>query len=157
MMVDRRRLLVNGWSMALGAAALAGCGAPARVVIDPLTGFALSGYDPVTYFLHAEPRQGVAGRELRWSGASWRFENIGNMKAFEAAPNIYAPGLGGHDPVAATRGFVAEGDPRVYVIARDRLFLFHTMATRDLFAREPDGYITDGERNWTRLVGRLAR
>jgi hypothetical protein len=128
-----------------------------RVVVDAISGIAISGYDPVQYFLAGEPQEGSPEHEARWNGAVWRFRNAGNMAAFLAHPNVYAPRFGGHDPVAAARGFVARGDPFLYVVAEERLYLFHTEANLRLFVSAREGFARQAERNWPALSASLAR
>src|SRR6202048_3370241 len=73
------------------------------VVFNRYTGLAIDGYDPVSYFVDVTPRLGRPDLELRSSGVSWRFVNEGNMAAFAADPDVYAPQFGGHDPLAIAR------------------------------------------------------
>ncbi|AXS41752.1 hypothetical protein [Breoghania sp. L-A4] len=74
------------------------------ILVDPMTGLALLGYDPVAYFVDRKPRRGERRYELFWSGVVWRFVNEGNMAAFEAAPEVYAPQFGGYDPLVLASG-----------------------------------------------------
>src|SRR4051812_19728994 len=69
-------------------------------VFNRYTGLAIDGYDPVSYFIEGMPRLGRADFELRFGGSNWRFANEGNMAAFAADPDVYAPRFGGHDPLA---------------------------------------------------------
>ena len=50
--------------------------APAEpVVINALTGLAISGFDPVAYFTDGKPKIGRPNIELRLDGVVWRFAN----------------------------------------------------------------------------------
>jgi hypothetical protein len=128
-----------------------------RVVVDRVTGLAIGGHDPVGYFLAGRPTLGRPEHEARWAGAPWRFGNEGNRAAFLAHPEIYAPRFGGHDPVRAARGFVARGDPALFLLHDDRLFLFVSSATRTAFAASPGSFLAEAERRWPGLVRALAR
>ena len=55
--------------------------AGAPVVINPQTGLAISGFDPVAYFTDGRPRIGRADLELRVDGVVWRFVNEGDRAA----------------------------------------------------------------------------
>jgi hypothetical protein len=145
--------------MALSAAVVGLCSGVAafgavtgeRVVINRHTGLAIDGFDPVAYFVDAAPEVGRAEFELRAEGAIWRFCNTGNRAAFAANPEIYAPRFGGHDPVALSRGVATSGNPRLWLIAGDRLYLFYSDEARDAFAADSDNAIAAAERNWPQV------
>lgn len=122
-----------------------------RVVVNRHTGLAIDGFDPVAYFVDAGPEVGRAELELRAQGAIWRFCNRGNRAAFAAHPETYAPRFGGHDPVALSRGAATAGNPRLWLIAGERLYLFYSDEARDAFAADPDNAIAAAERNWPQV------
>lgn len=158
MVVWRRRSLATGLLLcALFPGAAARASARELILVDHATGLAISGFDPVAYFLFHQAREGSGSYEARWGGAVWRFLNEGNRAAFLAQPNIYAPRFGGHDPVSASRGFVAEGDPLIFVIADNRLYLFHSLDTLAVFAQGHSTIVGEAEHNWPKLVANLAR
>src|ERR1700761_2035429 len=70
-----------------------------QIVVDWHTGLAISGYDPVGFFTDHKPTKGRPDIELRYGGAVWRFDNVGNRAAFVARPDIYMPKYGGYDPL----------------------------------------------------------
>jgi hypothetical protein len=128
-----------------------------RIVVDPRTGLAIAGMDPVAYFLEAAARPGLPEHQATWSGAAWRFRNAGNRAAFLASPAVYAPVFGGHDPVVVARGYIAEGDPELFAIAGDRLYLFQTREALATFLAAPQEVIAQATLNWPRLAMRLSR
>jgi YHS domain-containing protein len=152
-MTSRRLLLLVSLMAALPPARAA---TTERFIADRTTGLALSGVDPVSYFTNHAPMPGKAEHEARWAGIVWRFANGGNRAAFLDTPDAYAPRFGGHDPVAASRGRVAEGDPDIFLIAEARLYLFQSEETRVVFEMNPN-LAADAERAWPRLVTGLSR
>src|SRR5712675_2960511 len=84
---------------------------PELVVTNRYTGLAIDGFDPVAYFVEAAPKEGRAELEFQSNGAIWRFFNEGNRSAFAAAPEVYTPRFGGHDPMALARGAATPGHP----------------------------------------------
>jgi hypothetical protein len=142
----------------LGLASVAiGAATTEMVVVNRHTGLAIDGFDPVAYFVDAMPKEGRAELELRSGGATWRFHNEGNRAAFAAAPAVYAPRFGGHDPMAVARGAAAAGHPQLWLIARQRLYLFYSVEARAAFAQHPDGAIDAAERHWPQVRAALVR
>jgi YHS domain-containing protein len=126
------------------------------VVTNRHTGLAIDGFDPVSYFIDATPTTGRAGLELRSDGATWRFANEGNRAAFAAAPAVYMPQFGGYDPVAVARGVATAGNPELWLVARQRLYLFYSEAARAAFAANPDDVLEAAERHWPEVRRTLA-
>jgi hypothetical protein len=128
-----------------------------RVVTNRHTGLAIHGFDPVAYFVDGAPSLGRTGLEHRFAGTSWRFRNEGNRAAFAAAPNIYMPRFGGHDPIAAARGAGTAGHPGLWVIADKQLYLFYSSETRAQFVDDPEQAIDAAERHWPEISRTLTR
>jgi hypothetical protein len=127
------------------------------VVVSRYTGLAIDGFDPVAYFVDGEPKQGRAELELRSDGATWRFRNDGNRAAFAAAPSVYAPRFGGHDPLAMARGAATAGHPALWLIVQNRLYLFYSAEARTAFSRDPASAVETAERNWLEVRRTLVR
>jgi hypothetical protein len=140
------------------------CGVPAalpaatteRVVVDRHTGLAVLGFDPVAYFTDAAPLPGRGEFEHAYAGAVWRFRNEGNLAAFAAAPDIYMPQFGGYDPTGIARGAPVPGNPRFWLIANERLYLFYSGEARDAFAHDRDGILAAAIQGWGVLQANLA-
>ena len=124
-------------------------------VTDPLTGVALDGMDPVSYFTEGEPRQGLPDYEYDWQGVAWYFVNAANRDAFARSPATYAPQFGGHSAMGLARGYLSDGNPRVYLLVAKRLYLFYSAANRDAFAMAPAAAIDSARANWVRIVPTL--
>jgi hypothetical protein len=122
-----------------------------RVVIDRNSGLAISGFDPVAYFTDAQPLPGKSEFEQVVAGTVWRFRSTGNRAAFMADPDVYAPRFGGYDPVGVARGVAVAGNPRLWVIRDERLYLFYAPETRDEFAGDGDRMIATADREWPAL------
>lgn len=122
-----------------------------RIVVDWHTGLAIDGYDPVAFFTDGKPMLGGPEFELRHDGVVWRFRNSGNRAAFGARPDIYMPRYGGYDPVGVARGVAVAGKPNVWLITRERLFLFYGPADRRKFAGDAIHYIATADRKWPQL------
>jgi hypothetical protein len=118
------------------------------IVVNALTGLAISGFDPVAYFADDKPKIGSPNIELRLGGAIWRFQNEGNRAAFAAHPEVYMPRFGGYDPVAIARGASVAGHPLIWVVIAERLYLFYDSEARAAFLAEPRAIIDRATRKW---------
>lgn len=121
------------------------------VSVDHMNGFAISGFDPVGYFTHARAVPGRPGFELRWNDAAWMFSNAGNMEAFREHPETYAPRFGGHGVVSLSRGFLADGNPEIFLFHEGDLYLFTSLEQRDAFREAPDAFVASAVENWRRI------
>lgn len=126
-----------------------------RIVTDRNTGLAISGFDPMVYFIDAVPRMGKADHELASSGVTWRFRNEGNMAAFAADPEIYSPQFGGYDPLGVARGVAVAGHPRLWLVHEKRLYLFQSVETRERFSADPDAVRAVAEEKWPDVMREL--
>ena len=118
------------------------------IVTDPLSGVALEGYDPVSYFTEAEPLLGVPDYEYVWKGVPWYFASAANRDVFIGNPDIYAPQYGGHCVMSLSRGFLSDGKPRLYVIEGMKLYLFYSLANREAFLHGGTRIVATANANW---------
>lgn len=143
----------------LGPMATAGFAANGRLssdfVTDPLTGVALEGYDAVSYFTEAAPVPGRPEYEHYWAGVPWYFATEANRDAFAQAPSAYAPVFGGYGAMSVARGFLSAGNPRIYAILGNRLFLFYSTGNRAAFLVAPRAAYKKAAANWENLSQNL--
>jgi hypothetical protein len=136
-------------------ASAARAGLTQRIVVNWHTGLAISGFDPVAYFTDGKPMAGSPDFELHYGGVIWRFRNTGNRAAFAARPDIYMPQYGGYDPVDVARGLAVAGDPDLWIIAGERLFLFYDDAQRKKFLTDSARFIALSQRAWPDVMRTL--
>ncbi|MGH6709754.1 MAG: YHS domain-containing (seleno)protein [Bradyrhizobium sp.] len=128
-----------------------------RVVVNRYSGLAIEGFDPVAYFTDSRAAQGVADYEAAEAGAVWRFRNEGNRASFMAHPEIYAPQFGGYDPIDLGRGVTYAGNPRLWLIAGQRLYLFGREENRDAFTADPSRFLKAAATRWPAIEQGLAQ
>lgn len=150
-----RALGILALALAAALPAASGAATTERIVTDWHTGLAIGGFDPVGYFIDAEPVPGRPEFELAYGGAVWRFRNDGNRAAFAAHPDIYAPRYGGYDPIGVVRGVVRPGNPLLWKIIGDRLYLFYDADAQAEFAAETDAVIEGADARWPELLRAL--
>ena len=146
-------------TMALGLAAIFAAAPGARAegtgpqyVTDALTGVALDGMDPVSYFTEAEPLPGLPDYEYDWRGVPWYFANAADRDVFARAPEVYAPQFGGHASMSLARGFLSDGNPQIYLVVAQRLYLFYSLSNRDAFSLSPATAIGDARQHWAEFT-----
>lgn len=144
-------------SWAAGLAPVARATTTERVVAARFSGLAIYGFDPVAYFVQKQAVQGLPDFEAQEAGAVWRFHNEGNRASFLAHPDVYGPQFGGYDPVDVARGVTLAGNPRFFVVAGERLYLFGIEAHRDAFAADPGRYLVEARQRWPELEETLAQ
>lgn len=126
----------------------AGPAAANDIEVNAHTGLAISGFDPLAYFVDHKPLMGQPRLELTLGGTIWQFRNPGNRDAFAAHPEVYMPRFGGYDPVAITRGASVPGHPLFWAIVSERLYLFYDASARAAFLADPGGIIAAATRKW---------
>lgn len=148
---------------AVGLLLLAGLPSPSglsatteRIVVDPVRGLALSGFDPVAYFTDGKALVGRDDLEMNLAGAIWRFRNEGNRAAFAANPEVYLPAFGGYDPIAVARGVATPGHPQIWLVAGERLYLFYSPEARDRFSAAPESIASEAEKKWSAVLQTIA-
>ena len=126
------------------------------VQTDPLTGLAIGGMDPVSYFTEPAPLPGKAEFEYNWMGAPWLFASAANRDVFARNPEIYAPQYGGHGAMSMARGFVSDADPMIFTLFKQRLYMFYSASNREAFLLAPDAAALRGEEQWQVLSKTLS-
>lgn len=125
------------------------------VVTNPLTGVAIDGYDPVSYFVDAGPRQGSPEFAQDWQGVTWYFSSAANRDVFVRHPEVYAPQFGGHCAMSMARGYLSDGNPRLYTISGVKLYLFYSVANREAFFQSEKASIAAARTQWTAMAPTL--
>ena len=126
------------------------------ILADPLTGLAIGGMDPVSYFTEPAPLPGRPDYEFFWMGVPWYFASAANLDVFRQHPDLYAPQYGGHGAMAMARGFIADADPSIYTVFKQRLYLFYSASNREAFLLAPDAAALRGEEHWQDLSKTLS-
>jgi len=151
--IGKQILTIAAW-LALATAGLAD-GLVTTIVTDPLTGVAIDGYDPVSYFIAPDPQQGVSDYEYDWGGVPWYFQSAANRDVFARNPEVYAPQFGGHCLMSLSRGYLSDGKPRLYVVDGLKLYFFYSSANRDAFLLSKVPAIAAAAKNWPVLLKSL--
>ena len=124
-----------------------GFAASARAADAPV---AMSGYDPVAYFVVASPTKGKPEFSHVWDGERYLFSSAENRDRFAKEPARYAPQFPGYCAAALTRGEVVTPDPRNWIIIDGKLYLFGKSIGPELFRKDPS-LVEKSRANWVRM------
>jgi YHS domain-containing protein len=147
--IGKQILTIVAWLLLAGGGHAEEAAFP--IVTDPLTGVAIDGYDPVSYFIEPEPVPGKPDYEYVWGGVSWYFASAGNRDVFARNPQTYAPQFGGHCVMSLSRGYLSDGKPRLFLIDALKLYFFYSTANRDAFLMSKAEALKLAEGNWQNL------
>lgn len=115
-------------------------------------GLALGGYDTVAYHVDSKPMRGISDIQTEWMGATWWFSSQENLAAFMADPERYAPAYGGFCAFAVSKGSLQPGDPRMWRIVDDKLYLNLSPSTMSKWEADIPGALAKADRNWPQLT-----
>ncbi|MBE1282708.1 MAG: YHS domain protein [Rhodobacteraceae bacterium] len=115
-------------------------------------GFAINGYDTVTYFTHGDPQRGNPDFAVMWKGVTWLFVSDRNRESFESNPRAYAPQFGGYCSYAVSNGYLMKSDPLSWEIVDGQLYLTFSPDIHDMWVDEHVEHIERGRGNWPAVL-----
>ncbi len=127
-----------------------------KIWTDPATGFALAGYDVVSFWSPNGPVVGTGEFEIQVNGINWRFSNQGNREEFLKFPKVYTPQFSGYGAYAIAQGSVPRGNPKIWALAKNKLYFFFSLDARKKWLRASDRNIRKAEKKWPVLQGEIA-
>jgi YHS domain-containing protein len=116
-----------------------------------VNGVMMHGYDPVSY-RSGEPQQGSDAFAMVWDGATWHFASAENRQKFAQDPSGYAPSLGGYCTFGIVIDKKLDGDPGVYWMQGEALYLFLNEEVRQTFMQDIDGNLQKVSVKWEQLI-----
>ncbi|WP_232962315.1 YHS domain-containing (seleno)protein [Paracoccus tegillarcae] len=112
------------------------------------TDLALRGYDPVSYFTESTPMAGEVDITAQHNGATYRFASVENKEMFEADPAKFAPQYGGYCAFGLAQGYKFDGDPEVWKIVDDKLYLNLSPKVSEIWQQDVPGNIDMADDKW---------
>lgn len=111
-------------------------------------GFAINGYDAVSYFAGQGPVKGNAQFAVDWKGAKWLFASQANATLFKNSPEKYAPQYGGYCAYGCSRGYKAKTSPDAWTLVNGKLYLNYDTDIRSRWDKDRANYIQKADANW---------
>ncbi len=124
------------------------------------TGFAVSGYDVVSYFdlpqskvgqPQEAPLAGNASITAEYNGARFAFATEANRDRFLADPATFVPQYDGHCAYGVAQGGKVPGNPTLWRIVDGKLYLNITKNVVGFWEEDIPGNIEKSETNWDGL------
>jgi len=121
------------------------------------TGFAVSGYDVVSYFdlpqseigqPQQSPRPGSAAITVEYNGATFAFATEANRDTFLANPTAFLPQYDGHCAFGVAKGGKVPGNPTLWRIVDGKLYLNITKNVVGFWEEDIPGNLKTSEKNW---------
>ena len=113
---------------------------------------AVSGYDPVAYFVAGKPVKGDGRISTAYNGATWTFASEANRALFVADPAKYAPQFGGYCAWAVSQGYTASTDPNAWKIVDGKLYLNYSLEIAQKWKMDIPGNIAKANANWPKVL-----
>lgn len=129
------------------------------------TGFAVSGYDVVSYFdlpqaavgqSQPVPLAGQANITAEYNGATFAFATEANRDRFLADPAAFAPQYDGHCAYGVAKGGKVPGNPTLWRIVDGKLYLNITKTVVGFWESDIPGNLQQSEANWVKLEPKAA-
>jgi len=109
---------------------------PLRETTEDEVPLAVDALDVTTYFDDKGPVEGNSAITVEWNNKRWHFVSEANRRQFVENPMRYAPRFGGYCCQSLSEGKLVKGDPRVFRIVDDRLYLFHDLDRKRIWTED---------------------
>lgn len=126
--------------------------AATSAVVTSVTG--VQGYDLVSYHNSKRPIHGNGHFTVVHDGVTYLFANKENKAAFERNPQKYLPAYGGYCAFGVALGKKFVGDPEVWRLVDDRLYLNLDANIQDQWLKDVPGQIKQADANWREIKDR---
>lgn len=108
----------------------------------------VQGYDLVSYHTEGKAVKGDGTNVVVVDGVTYLFTSEENKDAFEKEPEKYLPAYGGYCAYGVAVGKKFVGDPEVWEIVDDRLYLNLNPDIQQKWKEDTPGHIVKADQNW---------
>jgi YHS domain-containing protein len=115
----------------------------------------VGGYDLVSYHNGKKPLRGSGNHAAVHDGVTYLFASESNRETFADAPDKYLPAYGGYCAYGVSLGKKFFGDPEVWEIVGDRLYLNLDSGIQAKWSEDVPGNIEKANSKWPGIRDRL--
>lgn len=116
----------------------------------------VQGYDLVSYRTSEKPLRGNGNHIAVHHGITYQFVNEENKNKFAADPHQYLPAYGGYCAYGVAVGKKFVGDPDVWKIVDNKLYLNLDNKIQGVWNKDISGNIKKAEAKWTKIKNKKA-
>jgi YHS domain-containing protein len=127
------------------------------VNVSGASNVAVSGFDPVAFFLDAKPVNGSPFIIAEYQGATYFFATEAHKSLFAGDPAKYAPQFGGHCAYGVAINKVLPVDISTWQIRSGKLYLNLNPDIRVKFDADFAGNVAKAQQNWPGLVKKYGK
>ena len=109
---------------------------------------AAQGYDVVSYQVGKRPVRGNGHFTSVHEGATYLFSSQQNLDTFNSNPDYYVPAYGGYCAYGVSVGKKFIGDPEVWRVVNNRLYLNLDANVQDAWFKDVPGRIKEADAKW---------
>ncbi len=118
-----------------------------KVNVDQ-NGVILKGYDAVAYFKQKRAVKGNPKYSSSFGGATYYFASADDKTEFDKTPAKYAPQYGGYCANSMTKRKLADIDPNVFLVYKEKLYVCSSPKAGKAFYSDPDTNVKKADTNW---------
>jgi len=111
----------------------------------------VAGYDLVSYHSNPKPLRGNGHNVSVHDGVTYLFSSAENKATFDADPAKFLPAYGGYCAFGVSVGKKFFGDPEVWRIVDDRLYLNLDAKVQDIWLTDVPGKIATADELWVQI------
>ena len=115
---------------------------------------AAQGYDVVSYFNAKRPVRGNGNYIAEYNDAVYLFSSKENQQLFSKNPKKYAPAYGGYCAFGVSVGKKFVGDPEVWKIVDDTLYLNLDSSIQARWLEDTENLINRADGEWKKIKGK---
>lgn len=116
----------------------------------------VQGYDLVSYRTNEKPLKGNGNHVVEHHGITYLFINKENQEKFAANPHKYLPAFGGYCAYGVAVGKKFVGDPDVWKIVDNTLYLNLDNKIQGIWNKDISGNIQKAENHWVDIKDKKA-
>ena len=117
---------------------------------------AITGYDPVSYFVSKKAVRGSGFHTSDYNGQTYLFSSKENKEVFAKNPTKYLPQYGGWCAYGLSVGKKFYSDPTVFAIVKNKLYLNLDKEIQKKWNKDQMNFINKGDKNWVKIANKSA-
>ena len=111
-------------------------------------GFALGGYDAITFFEVSGPKQGSESINAKYKDSIFLFSSEDHKNEFLKNPEKFSPKYNGFCAFGLAGGYKAKTEPEAYSVVNGNLYFNYDLSVQKKWLQNRDSSIEKADANW---------